>query len=101
MPTLEQEFENELLEKMLTAKIKCHYNPTYFNQMLAEIGGVATAKRLIQKAMQSGEISDGFKKLLSLQRLDLTMEDSVCKEKYKELFSTDEINFCKQLLGRK
>ena len=32
--------------------------------MLAEIGGVATAKRLIEKALTTGNPSDGFTTLL-------------------------------------
>lgn len=32
-------FENELKDKMLRAKKECKYNPTRFNQMLAQYGG--------------------------------------------------------------
>ena len=77
MDKLSLQFENELRNKMFRAKKECRYNPTYFNQMLAEIGGVATAKRLIEKALTTGNPSDGFTTLLLNGRLDLTMEDSV------------------------
>ena len=47
MDKLALQFENELKDKMLRAKKECKYNPTRFNQMLAQYGGVETAKRLI------------------------------------------------------
>lgn len=94
------EFENELRNKMLLAKKECQYNPTYFNQMLAEIGGVATAKRLIEKALATGNPSDGFTTLLLKGRLDLTMEASVCNPVYKDLFEQYEIDYCQKILGR-
>ena len=96
---IEVQFENELREKAFKAKKECKYNPTYFNQMLAELGGVHTAKRLIEKAIQTGNPSDGFTTLILCQRLDLSMEDSVVKDEYKNLFTVDEIDYCKSVLG--
>ena len=94
------QFEEELRDKMFLAKRDCKYNPTYFIQMLNEIGGVETAKKLITKAIQTGNPSDGFTRLLLEQRLDLSMEASVCKEEYHILFTEDEIAYCKKVLGK-
>lgn len=94
-------FEEELKEKCYRAKKECKYNPTYFNQMLAELGGVGTAKRLIEKGIKTGNPSDGYTTLFICQRLDLTMEDSVSNEKYASLFTKEEIDYCMRLLGRK
>lgn len=100
MKHLEQEFEQELQRKMVAAKKECKYNPTYFNKMLVEHRGVGTAKRLIYKGMTTGNPSDGYTTLLLMGRLDLTMEDSVVNDKYKELFDQAEIEYCQKLLGR-
>lgn len=97
--TIKVKFENELKEKSNIAKKECKYNPTYFNQMLAELGGVNTAKRLIEKAIKTGNSSDGFTTLLLCNRLDLTMEASVIKEEFKDLFTLEEIDYCKSVLG--
>jgi len=51
---LDQKFEEELKDKAFLAKEECRYNPSYFNKMLAENGGVKTAKVLIEKAMRTG-----------------------------------------------
>ena len=50
------QFENELKDKMLRAKKECRYNPTRFNQMLSQHGGVETAKRLIGSGMPANDI---------------------------------------------
>lgn len=99
MQTLEQKLEEELRAKMLLAKKECGYNPTRFNQMLARHGGVETAKRLIANVQRTGHVSEGYATLILCGRLDLSMEDSVCKPEYQSLFSDDEISYCKEVLG--
>lgn len=101
MDALKKKFEAELIYKMQCAKKECKYNPTRFNQMLAQYGGVETAKRLIRTEMETGQTSDGFGTLFLSGRLDLSMEDSVCKEEYQSLFSKQEIDYCRGLLGKK
>lgn len=98
MLTLANKFEAEIKDKMARAKKECKYNPTRFNQMISTYGGVETAKRLIANALQTGNMSDGFTTLFLCGRLDLTMETSVCKPEYKELFSFEEIEYCKKVL---
>lgn len=99
--TLSHQFEEELKDKMARAKKECKYNPTRFNQMLARHGGVATAKQLIDNGIRTGHASDGYTTLLLCGRLDLTMEDSVCKQEYEQLFSEQEIAYCRELLNCK
>lgn len=98
MTELEHQLKVELEDKMHRAKKECQYNPTRFNQMLAKYGAVETAKRLISNARTTGIVSDGFTTLYLCGRLDLTVEHSVCKEKYQPLFSPDEIAYCKALM---
>ena len=98
MADLERQFKLELEDKMRRAKKECQYNPTRFNQMLAKYGAVETAKRLISHAKSTRTVSDGFTTLYLCGRLDLTVEHSVCKEKYRPLFSPDEIAYCEELL---
>ena len=99
MEALANRFEEEIRDKMRRAKKECRYNPTRFIQMLAQYGAVETAKKLIADALLTGKTSDGFTTLLLCGRLDLTMEDSVCKPEYQSLFSPEEIEYCKKVLG--
>ncbi len=94
MEVLARTFEEELRAKMIQAKKECKYNPTRFNQMLAQYGGVETARRLIASA----RLSEGLSALWSCGRLDLSMEESVCKPEYAALFSETEIMYCKNIL---
>ena len=99
METMAKQFEEDLKLKMLRAKKECKYNPTRFNQMLAAHGGVETAKRLISNARKTGNTSEGFSTLFLCGRLDLSMEDSVCKPEYAPLFTDEAISYCKEVLG--
>ena len=99
MEILEKTFEEELKLKMFRAKKECNYNPTRFNQMLATYGGVETAKRLIANAQKNGNTSEGFSTLFLCGRLDLSMEESVCKAQYAPLFTDEEIAYSKAVLG--
>ena len=86
---LELKFEEEIRDKMFLAKKECNYNPTRFHQMINNHGGVEI----------TGNTSDGFTTLYLCDRLDLTMENSVCKEEYRSLFTADEIAYCEMVLG--
>lgn len=98
MEVLTRTFEEELREKMIQAKKECKYNPTRYNQMLAQYGGVETARRLIASAQKTRNLSEGLSTLWSCGRLDLSMEESVCKPEYAALFSETEIMYCKNIL---
>lgn len=98
---LAHRFEEELKDKMFLAKRDYKYNPTRFNQMLAELGRVATVKQLLQKAIKTQTLSEGFMRLyVDEGRPDLTAEHSVCKPEYEPLFTKEEIEFCRQLFSK-
>ena len=73
---------------------KLAYNASYFSRMLDEFGGIATAKKLISAPM----VSDGFNKLWSLQRLDLTVEAIALRPEFRPLFSREELAVCRDRL---
>jgi len=77
----------QALEGTIEAAKSRDYFPTYFMQMLAEYGGVETAKRLLaSKEPQSGLFS-----LYHLGLLHESMEAVVSQEKYRSLFTEDEL----------
>lgn len=91
---LSTEFTQELIEKCRISKEECGYYPSRFIQTIAQRGGVETARFLIAKA----GISDGFEKLQSLGRLELSMEATVVEPRFAPLFTDDEVNYCFDLL---
>lgn len=63
------------------------YIATYFLQMLEEFGGVETAKRLLGKK----EPQQGLYKLWELDMLSCTLEAVVLQERFRGLFSQEEL----------
>ncbi|KAA3643218.1 MAG: hypothetical protein DWQ07_22135 [Chloroflexi bacterium] len=94
MGSLEQQFHQAMAVIYETAKAECQYNATYFLQMLAEYGGVETAKRLLS----TEKPSEGFTKLWECERLDLTVEAHVINDEFSSLFTTEECNIARARL---
>jgi len=81
---LEIEFEEELRDAYHEAKTKCGYNAMRFVRMLAQHGGVETARRLLDTGSKA---QTGLTTLWQCQRTDLSVEAKVLIPKYKALFS--------------
>ena len=83
---LDSEFTHAL-EGTIEAARKRGYVPTYFLQMLAEHGGVETAKRLLAKS----EPQTGLFELWQLNLLHESMEAAVLQDKFHSLFTETEL----------
>ena len=94
---LTRTFEEELREKMIQAKKECKYNPTRFNQMLAQYGGVETARRLIASAQKTGNLSEGLSTVV-LWALGLINGRIGMQAEVRHFFSETEIMYCKNIL---
>ena len=90
---LERRFHNDMIRIYVESK-KLKYNPTYLWLMLSANGGYMTAKKLIHTESPS----NGFVKLLELNRLDLSVEAHVLKPEYEPLFTDEEREICKNRL---
>lgn len=86
MTSLEKEFTKELLDNVAEMK-QYGYNPTIYTRMISENGAINAAKKLVVKDVQSS----GFATLIMLRKLELSVEASVIKDKYKDLFTDAEI----------
>jgi len=84
--SLEAEFTQALEGTVEAAKAR-NYIPTYFLQMLGELGGVETAKRLLAKS----EPQTGLYELWRLGLLKDSMEAVVLQDKFRSLFTPEEI----------
>lgn len=91
---LKNDFHNDMKELYDRSKKELKYNATRFIQMIGDIGGYETAKRLINKP----GISDGFAILWEYKRKDLSVENLVLQEKYAPLFTDEEKKKCQELL---
>lgn len=83
---LSAEFHDEMVATYEEAKEKCQYNAARFLQMLAEHGGVVTARRLLATG---SAFQTGLTELYMCRRLDLSVEAKVLIFKYEPLFSEE------------
>lgn len=81
-------FHAAMVEIYRKAKAEAGYNATYFLQMLAADGALATARKLVM----SSKPSDGFTALWERGRLDLTVEAHVLQRRFESLFTDEERN---------
>lgn len=92
---LAMEFEQAMYGIYRNAKLECGYTATYFHQMLVNMGGVQTAKRLLN----DDKIHDGLANLWERGRLDLTVEAQVWDNaKWHRLFTDGELRKAEQRL---
>ena len=96
---LEQVFEKELLDNAAQAQRDFHYSPTIYIQMIQRMGAVSAAKWLIADNQKRKTPASGLITLARNHRLDLSMEHTVCKPEYAELFTDTEIAACQRTLA--
>ena len=96
MPTpLEQEFHRAMVNIYDRAKNEANYVANRYIQMVAEHGGIATARILIN----ADKPSDGYTALWEKGRLDITVEALVQNPKWASLFSAEQIEKARQRLN--
>lgn len=71
------------------------YNPTYFRRMLGDLGGVGTAKLLLEPHRSSAY---GFERLWELGQLDRSLEFAVLLPWFAELFTDDQLEEARRRL---
>lgn len=91
-----REFDRDMRAIYDRARTEAHYSASYFLNMLAELGGIATAKRLLH----APAVSDGFAALWERNRLDLTVEALVIQPHYAELFTAEELSVARYRLDQ-
>lgn len=90
----EREFHREMVEGAARLKHEIGYNPTRFNQMVAEYGGAGAARQLLQ----GRDASDGFTTLWEAGRLAMSVEACALLPWYSDLFSDDELTTARRRL---
>lgn len=95
MADLERQFDFAMLDIYKRARAEINYTPSVFYRMLTEMGGIATAKQLIN----APQPSDGYTRLYTEGRLDLTVEAVVVENsKWHALFTEDELGRARKRL---
>ncbi|MGR5145563.1 hypothetical protein ACQKP8_03310 [Photobacterium alginatilyticum] len=93
--SLEEQFDNAMMEIYHHALSEAKYKASAFLGMLLKYRGIDTAKRLIH----SPNVSDGYTALWQLGRLDLTVEALIVENSiWHGLFSEEELKICQKRL---
>ena len=94
MSNIERRFSEAMFAIYGEAK-EIGYTPTKFFCMLNELGGLQTARQLIN----APQPSDGYTRLWELKRLDLSVEAVVHdNEEWHSLFTQAELDRCRRRL---
>jgi hypothetical protein len=75
-------------------KVVRRHDAARFRQMIATDGGLLTAKKLLR----GKDVSYGFSELYLAGRLDLTVEALVLQERWRPLFTADELSTAQKRL---
>lgn len=90
MRQIELDLFNDMVNLYREVDKQCNYKQMGFLQTLQVNGAIETVKELINRS----DITDWFKRLLECNRLDLSVEALVVKDKYDELFTVAEKKIC-------
>ena len=86
MNALELQFHQDMLDVTGRCQQEISYNPTCWSRMVAEQGGVGAARTLLQ----GPPASDGFARLWTEGRLDLSVEFRMLLPEHESIFSEAE-----------
>ncbi|BFM07091.1 DUF3732 domain-containing protein [Halioxenophilus aromaticivorans] len=87
----ESDLYSYIQELVVRCKEELNYTPTYFIQMLNELGAIRAVSQLVLDT----EVSEGFTKLALEGRLDLSVESVVLESPWSSLFDEDVIRAAK------
>lgn len=89
MPSdLELQFDERMRQIYDQAKDECGYTATRFMQMVAQYGGLGAAKNLLN----TPGYTEGLTRLWEMKRLDISMEATVLKDPWRQLFTPEELS---------
>ncbi len=94
MTDLEKKFDLAMRELCDEAKRQCNINFTRLLKMLANETGVEVAKKLVN----SNEPSEGFIRLMEIDRRDLSVEELILKKEWRLLFDEQTLNNARKKL---
>ncbi|MEG0295903.1 MAG: hypothetical protein RR620_04225 [Clostridium sp.] len=97
MEILEKKLQQEVIKNCEIAEKEYECKMTKFLETIDRFGIVRTAQEIFRK----GRTSHGFNKLAEVKHLELTMEATIVKPQYAELFTDEEVNACYELLCEK
>ena len=94
MDKLEKKLQEEVIKNCEIAEKEHGCKLTRLLETINRFGIVRTVQEILRK----GRTSDCFNKLVEAGGIELTMEATIVKSQYAELFTDEEVNACFDLL---
>jgi hypothetical protein len=95
---LEEELEREFIETLIEAnRLNAKINATNVISYISRYGAIGAASRLISYGTE--KLHSGLLKLWEIDRLDLSFESIILKEKYRILFDNDTLEKAQRRLN--
>jgi hypothetical protein len=91
---LEIQFHHRMIQIYEQAKSECGYSAKRFYNMVVDQGGLRAAGALLN----SSSYSEGLTRLWEEKRLDISMEATVLKKPWRELFTDEELSTAREKL---
>ncbi len=89
------DLKDQLHDEMLAAYTKAGKDTGYWGRRflgsVRRLGGLATAKRMLGKRLKNPSEQEGFRTLIEAGRADLSMESLVLQQRFRPLFTSDEL----------
>ena len=96
---LENELHDELIASVdLSIKAGAKINRSIILNQIYDYGAIGAANRLIQEGTE--KLHSGLLKMFHINRLDLTIESIIQKDKYRVLFTDEILLKAKQRLAK-
>ena len=92
MLPLEAAFHDRMLEIYERASSECDYRPTYFRNMVNELGGLGAARKLLRQTECFLRLCEG--------ELDLSVEAVILEAEWSQLFSNSDRELARARLRR-
>lgn len=87
----ERQFEEALRQAYQRAGHEAGYWGNYFNRSLKQIGGLATARKMLAPRAPRATLHQGFQAIVDAGRIDLSMESVVLRPEFASLFTRAEL----------
>jgi len=96
---LEEQFHREMITSYERTGKETGYWGRYFLRSVKKHGGLATAKRMLQKKLMNPSDQKGFHALIEAGRPDLSLESLVLEPQFQSLFTPSELAEAKRRLA--
>ena len=97
--SMESKLHQEMIEMFTIAGKETGYWGRYFLRSVKKNGGLQTAKKMLSKRLENPSEQKGFQALIEAGRPDLSLESLILQPRFRDLFTSYELDEAKRRLA--